>query len=94
MQKSFKTHTFPLNIVKIKVLDLFYFIYHGQCYKQKGERYRIGGGIDAFKLFQVHLRNYKITFYKDTTGENIVFEDTTTTSNKYLIYGITTITMT
>lgn len=44
----------------------------------------LGGGIEALKIFQQFLKEYKIIVYSDTSGKNVVFEDERNTSEQYI----------
>ncbi|VDO09969.1 unnamed protein product, partial [Brugia timori] len=45
---------------------------------------RLGGGIEALKVFQAFLKDYKITVYQDTSAKNIIFEEKENISQKYI----------
>lgn len=45
------------------------------CVKAHVDIDQIGGGVEALRLFQNYLKNYKITVFSDTTGEKVLFDD-------------------
>lgn len=45
---------------------------------------KMGGGIEALRLFQQFLSNYKIIVYTDMAAKNILFEDSANSSEKYI----------